>query len=136
MEVPRAGVKWELEPPAYATATATPDPSRVCDLHHSSAQRWILNSLSKASGRTRILMDTSRIRFHWVTTGTPNIFIHSNLVSFLAIIKVLILEFLHMLFTVYVKKCSLRCLLEPLLCSINALLEGPGLRAESHAIRE
>ena len=30
MEVPRLRVKLE---PAYAAATATPDPSRVCDLH-------------------------------------------------------------------------------------------------------
>ena len=36
MEVPRLGVKSELQLPAYATAIATPDPSRVCDLHHSS----------------------------------------------------------------------------------------------------
>ena len=32
-----------------ATATAMWDPSRVCDLHHSSRQRWILNPLSKAT---------------------------------------------------------------------------------------
>ena len=34
MEVPRLGA--ELELPLLATATATPDPSRVCDLHYSS----------------------------------------------------------------------------------------------------
>ena len=33
---------------AYATATATPDLSHVCDLHRSSRQPWILNSLSEA----------------------------------------------------------------------------------------
>ena len=27
MEVPRLAVKWELQPPAYATATAMQDPS-------------------------------------------------------------------------------------------------------------
>ena len=32
----------------YTTATATPDLSHVCNLHHSSRQRWILNPLSKA----------------------------------------------------------------------------------------
>ena len=32
MEVPRIGVKWELQLPAYARATATQDPNRVCDL--------------------------------------------------------------------------------------------------------
>ena len=43
MEVPRLGVKSELQLLAYATATATPDPSLVCDLHHSSRQCWILS---------------------------------------------------------------------------------------------
>ena len=38
MEVPRLGVEWELQVPAYATATEIPDPSCVCDLHHSSWQ--------------------------------------------------------------------------------------------------
>ena len=36
MEVPRLGVNLELQLPAYARATATQDPSCVCDLHHSS----------------------------------------------------------------------------------------------------
>ena len=31
-----------------ATASATPDPSCVCDLHHTSRQRQILNPLSEA----------------------------------------------------------------------------------------
>ena len=35
MEVPRLGVALELWLPAYSTATATPDPSCICDLHHS-----------------------------------------------------------------------------------------------------
>ena len=35
MEVPRLGVESELQLPAYTTATATPDPSHVCNLHHS-----------------------------------------------------------------------------------------------------
>ena len=43
MEVPRLEVESELLVQAYATATATPDPSRVCDLHHSSQQHHILN---------------------------------------------------------------------------------------------
>ena len=32
MEVPRLGVKSELQLLAYTTATATLDPSRICDL--------------------------------------------------------------------------------------------------------
>ena len=38
MEVPRIAVQSELQLPACATATAMWDPSRVCDLHHSSRQ--------------------------------------------------------------------------------------------------
>ena len=36
-------------------------PSCVCDLHHSSWQRLILNPLSEARDRTRILMDTGQV---------------------------------------------------------------------------
>ena len=56
---------------AYGTAPATPDPSRIFDLLHSSGQRWIPDPLSEARDGTRILMDTSRIRFHCSSTGTP-----------------------------------------------------------------
>ena len=59
MEIPRLEVAWELQLPAYATATATPDLSRVCHLHHSSRQRQVLNPLSKARDRAQVLMDTS-----------------------------------------------------------------------------
>ena len=48
MDVPRLEVKSELQLPAYTTTTATPDPSHICDLHHSSWQHQILNPLSKA----------------------------------------------------------------------------------------
>ena len=36
MEVPRLGVKSELQLQAYTTATATWNPSHIYDLHHSS----------------------------------------------------------------------------------------------------
>ena len=36
MEVPTLGVELELRLPAYTTATATPDPSCICSLCHSS----------------------------------------------------------------------------------------------------
>ena len=36
MEVPKVEVKSELRLPAYTTAIAVPDPSKVCNLHHSS----------------------------------------------------------------------------------------------------
>ena len=52
------GIKLELQLPAYATAAATPDLSRVCDLHCSSWQCQILNPLSEVRDRTHVLMDT------------------------------------------------------------------------------
>ena len=39
-----------------ATATAKPDLSRVCDLHHSARQRRILNQLSETRDQICILM--------------------------------------------------------------------------------
>ena len=71
MEAPRLGVQWELQLPAYTTATETQGPSHICDLHHSSGQRQILSPLREARDRTRKLMVPSWIRFHCTTTGTP-----------------------------------------------------------------
>jgi len=59
MEVPRLGAESELQLPAYVTPIAMQDPSCIFDLHHSSQQHHILNSLSKAKEKTCILMDTS-----------------------------------------------------------------------------
>ena len=72
MEVPR--VKSELHLLACATAKtiATQDPSRVCNLYHSSWQHWILNPLSKARDRTRNLMVPSRIHFCCSSPGAFN----------------------------------------------------------------
>ena len=64
MEVSRLGFKSELQLPAYTTATATRDPSRVCDLHHSTWQGQILNTLSEARDQTHNLMDTSWVCYH------------------------------------------------------------------------
>ena len=65
IEVPSLGAESELLLPTYTTATATQDPSRVCNLHHSS---W---PLIEARDQTRILIDTSRIRLRSATAGTP-----------------------------------------------------------------
>ena len=70
MEVPRLGIKSELQLLAHTTATATPHPSRICNLCHSSRQCWIFNPVSEAREWTCILMDASQIHFHWATTGT------------------------------------------------------------------
>ena len=70
MEVPRLGVKSELQLPAYATATAMQDPSGVCDLHHSSWQHWILNPQNEVRDGIHNLMVPSRIRFHCTIMGT------------------------------------------------------------------
>ena len=63
MEVPRLGVKPELQLPAYTTATATLDPNHACDLYHNSQQRWILNPLIETWDRTLILMDSRWVRY-------------------------------------------------------------------------
>ena len=63
-EVPRLRVESELELPAYSTATATWDPSHICDLHHGLQQCQILNPVSD-------LMVPSRIHFCCATMGTP-----------------------------------------------------------------
>ena len=60
----RPGVKSELQPPAYTTATAMQDPIHICDLHHSSRQ-------CTGQGSNWILMDTSWVHYCWTMTGTP-----------------------------------------------------------------
>ena len=64
MEIPRLGIELELQLPAYTTATATPDLSCICNVHHSSQQCWILNLLSEARDETSQLMDTSWVHYH------------------------------------------------------------------------
>ena len=71
IEVPGLGVESELQLPAYTTATASWDLSLICNLHHSSGQRWIFNPLSKARGWTLNLMFPSWIHFPCATMGTP-----------------------------------------------------------------
>ena len=68
MDVPRLGVQLELQLPAYTTAT--PDPSHICDLHHSPRQCQILNPLNEARDRTHNLMVPSQISFCCTTMGT------------------------------------------------------------------
>ena len=71
IDVPKLGVESELRPLVYTTSTATPDPSRVWDLHHGSQQHGILNPLSEAGDWTHNLMIPSWIRFRCTTMGIP-----------------------------------------------------------------
>ena len=72
-----AGVKSELQLPAYitATATATPDLSHVCDLRHSLQQRQILNPLSEARDGTLILTGYSSGSLLLSHKGNSNLFL-------------------------------------------------------------
>ena len=73
MEVPRLGIKSELQLLATATATATPDlsESATYTTAHSNARSF--DPLSKARDGTQILIDSSRVCFHCTTAGTPKI---------------------------------------------------------------
>ena len=73
VEFLRLGAELELQLLAYATAPATSNLSRICDLSHSSQQRRIINPLTEARDQTHNLTVTSRIHFHCATTGTPTI---------------------------------------------------------------
>ena len=74
LELPRLGVQSDLQPLAFATATATQHPSCVCNLHHSSQQCWILYPLSETRDRTRNVMVPSQICFCCAMTGTQHHF--------------------------------------------------------------
>ena len=82
MEVPKLGVKLELQLPAYATTTATPD------LHTAASSTYTTAHCNARSlthwavqGSNCILMDISQIHFHWATTGTPQCHL-LNILSF------------------------------------------------------
>ena len=62
VEVLRPGVKWDLQLPAYAAATAARDPGLVCDLDSSSRPRWVPNPLREARDQTCVLMETTQVR--------------------------------------------------------------------------
>ena len=61
----QAGGRIGAVVPAYATVTAMPDPSHVCNLHRSSQQCWILNPLS----RPGIESTTSRFLLGFVSAA-------------------------------------------------------------------
>ena len=63
MEVPRVGLNGSCSCQPTPTTTAMWDLRRICNLHPSSRQHQILNTLSEGRDQRHILMDTSRIRF-------------------------------------------------------------------------
>ena len=73
VEVPRLEVESERQVSAYSTATATQGPSHIGNPHHSSWKLQILNPPREARDWIHILMDSSQIRYHWATMGTPKI---------------------------------------------------------------
>ena len=73
MKVPRLGTELELQLPVHTIATATPDLSLICDLHHSSWQHGSPDPLSDARDPPRILTDTSWIHFHRATMEAPSL---------------------------------------------------------------
>ena len=66
LEVPSLGVKWELQLPANSNSGSVPG---LQPIHHRSRPRQLPNPLSEARDRIRILMNSSRIRFHCATMG-------------------------------------------------------------------
>ena len=74
MEVPRLGAESELQLPAYATATATWDPSHVCDLHHSSCQCQILNHWVRPGIKLASSWILVGFVNRWAMTGTPSVY--------------------------------------------------------------
>ena len=67
-KVPCLGVNWRWR---RLYTTAHPDPSRICDLYHSSWQCHILNPLREARDWTCILVDSGWVCNCWATMGTP-----------------------------------------------------------------
>ena len=71
MDVPRQGVKLELQLLAYSTATATPCLSHVWGTYitgHGNARsltHWARPGIAPASS------DTTQLRYCWATIGTP-----------------------------------------------------------------
>ena len=55
----------------HGHSNARSEPHHICNVHHSSRQRWIFNPLSEARDRTHILMDPSQVCFRRATIGTP-----------------------------------------------------------------
>ena len=73
MDVPRLGVKPQLQLPGYATATATatPNPSRICDIHPTHHNAGSLNHWARPRIEPASPWILVRFLTHGATTGTP-----------------------------------------------------------------
>ena len=69
MEVPRLGVELELQLPAYTIARATPDPSHICSLRHSSLNAGSLTHWAEPGIKPEASWITSWVHFCWATAG-------------------------------------------------------------------
>ena len=94
MEVPRQRVKSELYLLAYATSTATPDPSRICSLYHSSWQCWILNHWARPGIEPVSSWILVHIHFCWAMMETYHLFLKSWVYMTLLLRKAYICIFL------------------------------------------
>ena len=61
MEVPRLGVKLQLQLPAYTTATATPNLSMSATNTIAHGNAGSFNPMNKAGDQTCIFIDTSHV---------------------------------------------------------------------------
>ena len=69
MEVPKLGVKLELELLAYAYTTAMPEPSQVCDLHHEAKSVIYTMAHSNARSLTHWLRLGIKPSSSWILVG-------------------------------------------------------------------
>ena len=74
-EVPRLGVKSELQLPAYITATARPDPSHIAAYTTAHGNTQILSPLSKTRDRTASSWILVGFFTAGATTQTPFLYI-------------------------------------------------------------
>ena len=88
MEVPRPGVKSELQLLAYTTATQ--DLSHICNLHHSSGNTRSLTHWARLGIEPTSSWILSGFITQWVTTGTPYF---SFSIAFILFFNILNLEF-------------------------------------------
>ncbi|XP_020925539.1 probable phospholipid-transporting ATPase IF isoform X15 [Sus scrofa] len=84
MKVPTLRVQWELQLPAYTTATAVADPSQICDLGWRLWQHQNLNPLSKGfdpphQSDTRTIYIANRFPLNGLYT--PQKFIDNRIIS-------------------------------------------------------